>query len=205
MPRKGAPGFNPGEAMYFKDAADIGGTQFRWPLMAYAADTKGFCLVNEEGDAASTGTAVFATFTELNASVQMDGAMAYAQDTDQHYVRQNNVWNQIATGSHTVLSRGIITEAGTSKTLALSDANTFQLFTNAAAVTLTIPSNASVAFAVGVELDLVQDGAGQVTVAAGGGVTINSKGALLALTGQYSGASLKKIATDTWVLVGDLA
>jgi hypothetical protein len=75
--------------------------------------------------------------------------------------------------------------------------------TNASAITLTIPTNASVAFPVNTRIDLLQYGAGQVTVG-GAGVTINSSGAKLKLTGQYSGASLWKKATDTWVLIGDL-
>jgi hypothetical protein len=50
---------------------------------------------------------------------------------------------------------------------------------------------------------LVQLGAGAVTVG-GAGVTINSKGSNLTINGQYVGASLVKIATDTWLLLGDL-
>ena len=38
----------------------------------------------------------------------------------------------------------------------------------------------------------------------GAGVTINSSGSKLKLTGQYSGATLWKRATDTWALIGDI-
>jgi len=76
--------------------------------------------------------------------------------------------------------------------------------TNGSANTLTVPANSSVAFPVNTRLDIIQYGAGQTTIAAAGGVTIYSSGSKLKLTGQYSGASLWKKATDTWVLIGDL-
>ena len=95
-------------------------------------------------------------------------------------------------------------QTGTTYTLVLADAGKMVTLTNASAITLTIPTNASVAFPVNTRIDLLQYGAGQVTVG-GAGVTINSSGAKLKLTGQYSGASLWKKATDTWVLIGDLA
>ena len=95
-------------------------------------------------------------------------------------------------------------QTGTTYTLVAADAGKMVTLTNASAITLTIPTNASVAFPVNTRIDLLQYGAGQVTVG-GAGVTINSSGAKLKLTGQYSGASLWKKATDTWVLIGDLA
>jgi hypothetical protein len=95
-------------------------------------------------------------------------------------------------------------QTGTTYTLALSDAGKMVTLTNASAITLTIPLNSSVAFPVNTRIDLLQYGAGQVTVG-GSGVTIYSSGSKLKLTGQYSGASLWKKATDTWVLIGDIA
>jgi hypothetical protein len=95
-------------------------------------------------------------------------------------------------------------QTGTTYTLVLSDAGKMVTLTNASAITLTIPTNASVAFPVNTRIDLLQYGAGQVTVG-GAGVTIYSSGSKLKLTGQYSGASLWKKATDTWVLIGDIA
>ncbi len=95
-------------------------------------------------------------------------------------------------------------QTGTTYTLALSDAGKMVTLTNASAITLTIPTNGSVGFPVNTRIDLLQYGAGQVTIA-GAGVTIYSSGSKLKLTGQYSGASLWKKATDTWVLIGDIS
>jgi len=95
-------------------------------------------------------------------------------------------------------------QTGTTYTLALSDAGKLVTLSNASAITLTIPTNASVAFPVNTRIDLLQYGAGQVTVG-GAGVTIRSSGSKLKLTGQYSGATLWKKGTDEWALIGDIS
>lgn len=99
----------------------------------------------------------------------------------------------------------IVTESTTARTFGLSDAGRYVRCTNGSAITLTVPPNSSVAFATGAEVVVIQAGAGTVTFAAGAGVTINSKGADLSLSDQFSAATLKKVATDTWDLIGDLA
>lgn len=94
--------------------------------------------------------------------------------------------------------------ASTSYTFALSDAATYLQFTSGSAVTATIPTNASVAFAIGAEIDIEQNGAGVVTFSAAGGVTLRSNSGLVATNGQYAVATLKKVATNTWTLLGNL-
>jgi hypothetical protein len=91
-----------------------------------------------------------------------------------------------------------------SYTLVLTDAGKLVAVSNASANTLTVPPNSSVAFPVGTTLLVKQAGAGQTTVAAGSGVTVNSRGAALKLAGQYAYATLVKVATDTWDLSGDI-
>jgi hypothetical protein len=92
-----------------------------------------------------------------------------------------------------------------SYTLALTDAGKMVTMTVGSANNLTVPPNSSVAFPVNTRIDLLQYGTGQTTVVAGAGVTIYSSGSKLKLSGQYSGASLWKKASDTWVLIGDIA
>lgn len=89
-------------------------------------------------------------------------------------------------------------------TLILTDKGKIIEINAATGKTLTIPTNASVAFPLKTRIDIVQMGAGQITIA-GAGVTIRSADSKLKLFGQYSGASLYKRATDEWVLIGDLA
>jgi hypothetical protein len=96
-------------------------------------------------------------------------------------------------------------QTGTTYTLALTDAGGFVDLNNASAITLTVPPNSSVAFPANTRIDLLQSGAGQVTVAAGAGVTINSKLSNLKITGQWSAATLIQRSANLWVLVGDLS
>lgn len=96
-------------------------------------------------------------------------------------------------------------QTGTTYTANLNDANQTVTLNNASAITFTIPLNASVAFPIGTKIYLIQLGAGQVTVAATGGVTLHSYTSLVKLAGQYADGKLEKIATDTWILSGRLA
>ena len=95
-------------------------------------------------------------------------------------------------------------QTGTTYTLVLTDNGRLVTLSNAAAITLTVPTNASVAFATGAVINIQQIGAGQVTVAGDTGVTVTSTpGAKL--RAQYSAASLIKTGTDSWTLIGDLS
>ena len=96
-------------------------------------------------------------------------------------------------------------QTGTTYTLVLADAHKLVTQSNASAITTTIPPNSSVVFEVGDQVNLLQLGAGQVTVAAGAGVTIRSEGSKLKLKGQYAAATCIKIGSDEWVLVGNLS
>lgn len=95
-------------------------------------------------------------------------------------------------------------QTGTTYTLVLADAHKLVTLSNASAIALTVPTNASVAFEIGDQVNLLQLGAGQVTVG-GASVTFRSEGSKLKLKGQYAMATLVKIDTDTWVLVGNTA
>lgn len=96
-------------------------------------------------------------------------------------------------------------QTGTGYTLVLTDADKLLTTSNAAANTMTIPPNSSVAFSVGTQIVGMQLGAGQTSIVAGAGVTILSSGGKLKCTGQYSGYTLIKKSTDTWLLMGDIA
>lgn len=90
-------------------------------------------------------------------------------------------------------------------TLVLGDASKAVEMTAATAKTITVPPNASVAFDVGTVIEVARLGAGTVNILAGSGVTIRSPQTLTALASQYSVASLRKRATNEWVLAGDLS
>ena len=91
-----------------------------------------------------------------------------------------------------------------SYTLVFGDTSDLVEMSNASANNLTVPLNSSVAFPVGTQIHVLQTGAGQTTIVATSGVTINSATGLK-LRAQWSSATLIKRATDTWVAVGDLS
>lgn len=107
-----------------------------------------------------------------------------------------------ATKSNVV--RTVNAQTGTSYTFAKSDSGNACTFNNAAATTVTVPPNSSVAFDIGTQIDAVQIGAGKVTFAQGSGVTIRSVDSNKAIAARYGAATLLKIGTDEWVLFGAL-
>lgn len=95
-----------------------------------------------------------------------------------------------------------ITAQTTSFALSLADAET--LITLAGTFNVTVPTNVSEAFPVGTHIDFWLL-SGTVTFVAAGGVTIESEGTLLNIATQYTAATLTKLATNTWALVGKLS
>ena len=100
-------------------------------------------------------------------------------------------------------------KTATTYTFVLNDANN-ELITanNASAQTYTIPLNSSVAFSIGAQINVIQIGAGQVTFVGASGVTVASTGATAAspkTRAQYSAATLIKVGTDSWYVIGDIA
>jgi hypothetical protein len=71
--------------------------------------------------------------------------------------------------------------------------------------TITIPPNSAVTFSIGSQITISQYGTGQTTIVAGLGVTLRSSGSFLKLAAQYSMATLMKVGTNEWYVVGQLA
>ena len=94
-------------------------------------------------------------------------------------------------------------EETASYTLVLADAGKIVEMNVASANDLTVPLDSSVAFPVGTNITILQTGAGQTTLVATGGVTINATPGLK-LRAQWSSTTLIKRATDIWVAIGDL-
>lgn len=102
-----------------------------------------------------------------------------------------------------VINLALNAQTGTTYTFVLTDNNKLVTLSNSSAITLTVPTNASVAFPTGAMLNLQQIGAGQVTIAGDTGVTVNGTGTKT--RAQWSAATLVKTNTDTWTLIGDVA
>lgn len=156
--------------------------------------------------AASSSTTVnpinFSSSSPVLLSTRQLGALEW--DNQQLYITSSTQFaalnrNPVATA--TVL---INTQTGTTFTPALTDAGKLITASNAAAISLTIPTDATVDFPVGTQLLVMQLGAGQVTVSAvtPGTTSVNSKNGLKT-SGQYAVISLIKVAANNWVVGGD--
>ena len=103
-----------------------------------------------------------------------------------------------------VPSRTPIIQKSASYTLsALTERDDLIEMASASAMTLTIPTDATLNFPVGTSLDILQTSTGQVTIAGAGGVTVNATPGLKLRT-QWSSCTLFKRAANTWVVYGDL-
>jgi hypothetical protein len=100
----------------------------------------------------------------------------------------------------------ITAQTGTTDTPVAADASAkLVTLTNASAITVTIAAGL---YAIGEQINFAQLGAGQVTFQGDTGVTVVSTGATAATPKcrvQYSTATAICTATNTWLVVGDIA
>lgn len=95
-------------------------------------------------------------------------------------------------------------QTGTTYAPVLTDAGKLVTLSNASAITVTFPANASVAFPIGTIINFMQIGAGQVTFAITSD-TLNNPGLTAKSRAQWSTVTATKITATIWVLSGDLA
>jgi hypothetical protein len=86
-------------------------------------------------------------------------------------------------------------------TLALSDAGKVVPVNGSSTVTITVPGNSSVAFPVGTVINIYNASENLVVISGEAGVTVRNAGTMAV---QYSEISLRKRATNEWVLAGSL-
>ena len=103
-----------------------------------------------------------------------------------------------------ILGDAVINSQTASYSLALSDKGRMIEMNVGSANNLTVPADNTVNFPVGTSIDILQVGAGQTTIVATSGVTINRSTGLKLRT-QWSAATLIKRAANTWVAIGDLS
>jgi len=101
-------------------------------------------------------------------------------------------------------------DSGSTYTAVLTDNGKVVTMDNGSGNTFRIPTNASVAFPIGTQINVLQIGAGQTTINAvtSGTTTIQSTGATAAapkLRVRYAAATCLKAGTDLWYVFGDIA
>lgn len=138
-----------------------------------------------------------------------NGQVFTSGDVSWTYSTTVGAWNLTPLSDRSTLS--INTQTGTTYTPVMGDVTTMITLNNAASISVTIPTNAVVAYGIGSQLNLAWiTGAGRPTITAvsSGTTTIISTGATPAgpkLRVVNSVCTALKIATDTWLVSGDIS
>lgn len=135
--------------------------------------------------------------TPITMGARHEGLRVWSKADNAFYVWSGSAW--------AALYPAVVDNAGTSITLALTDAGKYLRTTSGSAVAITVPPQSSVAWTADTELRIQQGGAGAVTISAGGGVTVNRLStATNVIVAQYGVVTLKRTASDIWTLYGQL-
>jgi hypothetical protein len=129
-----------------------------------------------------------------------EGMLVYLEDTNTYQTYNGTNWQSLFNSSVTTIS------TATAYTAVAANAGGLIYSTSASAVTVTIPD----IFSVGDRIDIIRDGAGTVTIAAGTGVT-GWAGAGTAGTAvtfkidqQYNAATVLEVAAQTYRVIGKI-
>jgi hypothetical protein len=157
-----------------------------------AADVNSF-LMNQAvmtfADSTARGSAI---------GTAVEGMLVYLEDTNTYQTWNGSAWQNVITGTHATVT--------TAYTASPANAGGFIYSTSSSAITVTIPD----VFQVGDRIDIIRDGAGTVTIAAGTGVT-SWAGAGTAGTAvtfkidqQYNAATVLEVAPQTYRVIGKI-
>ena len=167
----------------------------------------GLSYLNNDGDitGVTAGTGISGGGTSGTVTVSIDTSVTADLSTAQTLTNKTLTTPTITQGTSTP------SFSANAYTLVSGDAGKALLASNSStAGTVYVPTNASVAYAIGTQITIIQTGSGQLTVTAtsSGTTTILSTGATAASPKcrvQYSALTLLKTATDTWYCFGDVA
>ena len=160
------------------------------------SDTNSFFNIKRDASLPNSGTEIF----------KIDNAGVL---TNLSHITSSGGVKAVATSSFEMLqtttfvgSRPIRSITGDT-TLDLTYAGTYN---RCGAHTVKIPTNTSVAFPIGTEIEFIQTAAsGHLMITSqSAAVTINSRFSLYSASGQFSAISCKKVGTNEWDILGDL-
>lgn len=173
----------------------IGTGATAWTGLSYAAGT-------------GTVTSITAGTGLSGGTITTSGTIAIDTATTADLTTAQTLTNKTLTAP--IINLSLNAQTGTTYTFVLTDNGKLVTASNASAQTYSVPTNASVAYPTGTQINIIQIGAGQVTIQAvtSGTTTIASTGATATapkLRAQYSSATLIKAATDLWYVIGDIS
>lgn len=167
--------------------------------MAYKVFANGYNLNASELNTylMNQSVMVFADATARDAALTSptEGMLVWLQDSNKFVYRTgSSTWSDlIASPAQT------ISDKTSNYSILATDAEKL-IRSTSGAITITIDNVLS----VGQRIDFAQYGSGQITFAAGSGVTLNSADSLLKTAKQYAGATVECVASGVYWLVGNL-
>jgi hypothetical protein len=170
--------------------------------------TNGLALVANSANANGIGWAQVATagITDLNVTTAKiaDLNVTTAKIADANVTQAKLAARAVGSGE---LKEITLNPQIASYTAVLLDAQKIVTMNLGTALNFNIPTDASVLFQVGDQINILQLGAGQVTIAAvtPGTTSVVSQGSKFKTNGQYAMATVVKVAANSWVVLGNLA
>jgi len=200
----GSPSLAEGMVSYLKDTDKLyyypaGGP---WTEIGAQVDD-GEIVTAKIADSAVT-SAKIADGAIVNADVNASAAIAYSKLNLGTSIVNADVSTTAAIDLGKLADATIDSHAA-SITLVLTDKNKFIKMSVGTANTVTVPTNASVAFPIGSQIHIIQYGTGKTQVIPVSGTVILYATPGAYLRAQYSSATLLKCDTNIWMLMGDLS
>jgi len=180
-----------GKIEFFGSDASAPGGSVKAYISAHSLDTTPDAYLDFATDQV-TGTPI------VRQRIQADGKVLIGSTTD------NGSTNllQVSGGlDYNIVVRNVNSN---NFSLVLTDKGKFLTQNSATSATITIPTNASVAFPIGSQIFISQCGSGILTINGDTGVTLRTRSTSRQPFARFSEVKLTKIATDEWYLTGDL-
>jgi hypothetical protein len=151
---------------------------------------------------ASARTAAIAAPTAGMHTFRADGTVVEVYNGSA-WVSANSVGGSVTINNSNVTNT-LTTIAGTAHDIVTGNQGQTLYFTSGSAVTATLSTAA--AFTAGQRVDLIQDGAGTVTVTAGSGVTLAGRGTAVSsfTLSQYDGATIFCVGSNNYRIIGNV-
>lgn len=166
--------------------------------MAYKTFVNGYTLNASELNTylMNQSVMVFADTTARDATLTAptEGMLVWLQDSNKFVYRGQSAWADLIASPVQTIS-----DKSANYTIVAGDAESL-IRSTSTAITITIAN----VLTPGQRIDFAQYGSGQITFAAGSGVTLNSADSLLKTAKQYAGATVECVASGVYWLLGNL-